>query len=106
VVDEKGTYYRDFPIARYRCYSKGKKKISHTTFSLLPHQLMPYSRYSIPFIIKVLELLSMDEASIEDVLDYVAGLGKEDILSISTMKISIQENRIGGHRKGAGIGIL
>ena len=48
----------------------------------------------------------MDEASIEDVLDYVAGLGKEDILSISTMKISIQENRIGGHRKGAGIGIL
>ena len=89
MVDEKGTYYRDFPIARYRCYRKGKRKVSHSTFSLLPHQLMPYSRYSIPFIMKVLELLSMDEAIVEDVLEYVAGLGKEDILSISAMKVLV-----------------
>ena len=31
----------------------------------------------------------MDEASLGDVLDYVAGLGREDILSISAMKVLV-----------------
>lgn len=31
----------------------------------------------------------MDEASLGDALDYVAGLGKEDILSISAMKVLV-----------------
>jgi len=89
VVDEHGTYYKEFPIARYRCYAKGKRKIPHSTFSLLPHQLIPYTRYSIPFIMKILEELSLPDSAIDAAIDYVAGLGKDDILSISAIKIRI-----------------
>lgn len=88
-VDEKGTYYKAFPIARYKCYRKGRKKVSHRTFSLLPHQLVPYTKYSIEFIMKTLEILSMDNATIDDVLNYVSRFGKNDILSISSMKVVI-----------------
>jgi len=38
VIDEEGNYYKDFPIGRYKCRSRGK------TFSLLPYQLVPYRR--------------------------------------------------------------
>lgn len=87
-MDENGTYYKEFPIARYECHGKGKRKISHTTFSLLPYQLIPYRRYSIPFVIKILEVLSMDTSVIDDVLDYAANLGRDDILSISAVTVS------------------
>jgi hypothetical protein len=38
---------------------------------------------------KALERLSMDNGTINDVLNYVSGLGKDDILSISSMKVLI-----------------
>ena len=39
----------------------------------------------------------MDEASVGDVLEYVAGLGKEDILSISAMKVLVFNSIISAH---------
>lgn len=81
VIDEDGRYYKDFPIARYKCRSKGK------TFSLLPHQLIPYTRHSIPFIIKTLKLRHKEGLSIYKLQDYIAGLGWEDILTITANQL-------------------
>lgn len=54
VIDEKGTYFKEFPIARYICTDKGKKETGHKTFSLLPYKLIPYSKYSIDYIFMVI----------------------------------------------------
>lgn len=82
VIDEKGILFRDFPIARYLC-RRNKK-----TFSLLPYQLVPYSRYSIPLIIKALEKKYTECLSIRQLQDYLAGFGRDDILSISHGELS------------------
>ena len=84
VIDEHGTYFKEFPIARYICEGKGKRRqTGHKTFSLLPYQLVPYTRYSIPFIIKSLQARYEEGLSIIELQDYVAGFGKDDILQIS-----------------------
>lgn len=84
VTDENGTFYKKFPIARYKCRRKGKKKtVKHKTFSLLPYQLVPYSQYSIPFIIKCLTLRCIEGLSILKLQDYLAGLNEHKILSVS-----------------------
>ena len=39
VIDEHGTYFKEFPIARYVCKGKGERSWSgHKTFSLLPYR--------------------------------------------------------------------
>lgn len=84
VIDENGTYYKGFPIARYLCRGKGDEKIvKDKTFSLLPYQLVPYTKYSIPFIIKSMKLRYIDGLSTYKLQDYLASFGKEEILSIS-----------------------
>ncbi len=73
VVDERGTYYKAFPIARFQCKRKGGCPIvKHRTFSLLPYQLVPYTKYSIPFIIKTLKKINIEERSINEILEYWA----------------------------------
>lgn len=75
VVDEKGRYYIDFPIARFKCRRKGSNiKSSHKTFSLLPYQLVPYSKYSIPFTIEVLEVRYNGSMSVHQLQNYIADL--------------------------------
>lgn len=89
VVDENGTYFKEFPIARYLCRGKGKRMPGDDrTFSLLPYQLVPYIRYSIPFIIKVLKARYEEGLSISKLQDYVAGFGKDEILSIMADQLS------------------
>jgi hypothetical protein len=74
VFDENGTYYKAFPIARFLCRRKGDKPIvDHRTFSLLPHQLIPYSKYSIPFIFKVLNSIHIEDKSVMEVQTYLSG---------------------------------
>lgn len=93
VIDEKGTYYKSVPIARYLCRRKGRKKIvSHKTFSLLPYQLVPYIRYSIPFIIKSLKLRYKENLSLSKLQDYLAQFGKDDILPISIDQLLLIQN--------------
>ena len=73
VIDENGTYYKAFPIARFSCHRKGGEPIvKHKTFSLLPHQLVPYSKYSIAFIFKVLKLNCVDDKSIMQIQTYLS----------------------------------
>jgi hypothetical protein len=89
VIDENGTYYKDFPIARYLCERRGgQSEVSHKTFSLLPYQLAPYTKYSVPFIIKMLEVKHIEGLSISKVQDYAANFGKDEILPISSDQLS------------------
>lgn len=85
VIDEKGTYYKAMPIARYLCNRKGKAlSVKHRTFSLLPHQLAPYSKYSIPFIVNALRKVYGEDNSVKGLLDYLAGFGAQEYIDLST----------------------
>lgn len=85
VIDEKGTYYKSFPIARYLCNRKGKSlTVKHRTFSLLPYQLVPYIKYSIPFILNALEKVYVEDDSINRLLDYLASFGAGEYIEMST----------------------
>lgn len=84
VIDEKGTYYKAFPIARYLCNRKGKAlSVKHRTFSLLPHQLAPYTKYSLPFILNALRKVYGEDSSVNGLLDYLAGIEEERYIDLS-----------------------
>jgi len=84
VIDEKGTYYKALPIARYLCNRKGKTvTVKHRTFSLLPYQLVPYSKYSIPFILNVLRKVYGEDNSVKGLLDYLAGFDSDKYIELS-----------------------
>jgi hypothetical protein len=84
VIDEKGTDYKAFPIARYRCNRKGTALTAkHRTFSLLPHQLVPYTKYSIPFIIDALRRVYGEDGSVKGLLDYLAGCERGEYIELS-----------------------
>jgi hypothetical protein len=71
VVDEKGRYYRDFPVPRFVCRGKGKPPVvNHKTFSLLHYHLVPYSIYSIPYVVKILEFRHVDSQTVERIQSY------------------------------------
>lgn len=84
VVDEKGTYFKAFPIARYLCRGRGTARIvKHRTFSLLPYQLVSYSKYSIPFIINALKRVYCGGSSVERLLDYLASFEPGQYIDLS-----------------------
>lgn len=73
VIDEYGTYFKAFPIARFKCNGLGYVPPgAHRTFSLLPYQLIPYVKYSLPFIVKCLKAVSGEGFSVNRLLDYLA----------------------------------
>lgn len=74
-IDENGQFYKEFPIARFLCNRKGKDiLVTDKTFSLLPFQLSPYHKYSIPFIVKILKLRHIQGRSIYEILDDLSRL--------------------------------
>ena len=87
VIDEKGTYYKAFPIARYLCRRKGTTRtVTHRTFSLLPYQLVPYTKYSIPFIINALKKVYGDDHSVKEFLDYLTGFAPGEYIDLSVSR--------------------
>jgi len=71
-VDEEGKFYPDFPVARFLCQGKGTVPIvNHRTFSLLHYQLIPYYKYSIPFLIKVMESRHIDKKPLQVLCHYI-----------------------------------
>ena len=95
VVDEKGTYYKAFPVARFLCNRKGSELVSrHKTFSLLPYQLIPYTKYSLPFIIKVLKLRYIEDRSIYKLQEYLAAVEEAD-----NIHLDLSVGRIYGFKK-------
>lgn len=83
-MDENGRYYPDFPVPRFKCHEKGgRRTIPHKTYSLLHFHLVPYWKYSIPFIIKVLKAKHIRGLSLKLLQDYIAsfsgiGIDMED----------------------------
>lgn len=74
VIDEQGNYYEDFPVPRFLCQGKGpfkSKLVHHKTFSLLHYHLVPYWKYSIPFIIRVLKARHIEEVTLAKLLNYI-----------------------------------
>jgi hypothetical protein len=61
----------------------GKREVPHRTFSLLPYQLVPYTKYSIPFIIETVKKRHIEGLSLYELQDYLSGFGEGDILSVS-----------------------
>lgn len=76
IIDEKGRYYRYFPVPRFVCRRKGKyAKVNHKTFSLLHYHLVPYSVYSLPFVVKVLQSRYIDGITVESIQSIHGYLG-------------------------------
>ena len=71
VVTREGIYHKDFPIIRYKCRNKGNKRVKHVTFSLLPHELIPYVKYSVEFIFKMLFDIYIHGMSEKSALDII-----------------------------------
>jgi hypothetical protein len=81
VIDEKGRYYRDFPVPRFVCQREEKHAIvnnvnnaNHRTFSLLHYHLVPYSPYSLPFVVKVLQARHIDGMTVERIQAYLGDI--------------------------------
>lgn len=74
VIDENGRVFRDFPVPRFLCRGKGTFKLphQHKTFSLPHYHIAPYWKYSIPFIIKVLNARHVEQMSLEALLDHIS----------------------------------
>lgn len=87
-MTNEGIYYKDFPIIRYKCRNKGNKKIKDVTFSLLPHELIPYVKYSIEFIFRVLFDIYVNNRSEKSALDIITQFCSEEILCISPVTVN------------------
>lgn len=81
-VDERGIFYKALPIARFLCTRKGFKNGKDRTFSLLPSQLIPYSKYSIPFVTKIMKAWHLEGKSIKEKLDYLSEMESKGIVCI------------------------
>ena len=72
VIDEKSHYYEDFPVPRFLCQGKGTfKSVPDKTFSLLHYHLVPYWKYSIPFIFRVLKARYIDDITLANLLNHI-----------------------------------
>lgn len=81
----------DLPVLRYRCHDKGNARVcDHVTFSLLPHELVPFRQLSLNFMVKAIWFkasrhLSFTRAMdvIEDELNFLGDVA--DFINISTI---------------------
>jgi hypothetical protein len=59
-------------VARFLLHCNDDALIGkHRTFSLLHYHLIPYIKYSIPFLIKVMESRHIDKKSLQALCDYI-----------------------------------
>jgi len=103
VIDEHGTFFKYFPIARYICQRKGKAKLSDRTFSLLPWQLIPYRKWTIELMFSIAAYHSehsiketLDKFEIETTPTYLSSSIKKVILSSADQLSDIQEIILSG----------
>lgn len=73
VLDETGLLYEAFPVPRFRCRRRGPRRdCDSVTFSVLPSELVPRRRCSLPLMLLILELLLIAGHSMDRVLDDLA----------------------------------
>ena len=75
------TLYLDFPIPRFICYAKGPRQPQHRTFSLLPHWLVPYQRYSLEMMAETLRIQQQHNGNFAKTQEAIAlgRKGKHDL---------------------------
>jgi hypothetical protein len=84
--------YNDVPIPRWKCRRKGHAKISHRTFSLLPHPLVPYHQHDIDIILDTVKCINSDEHTLEDTKELVSMQGLESEILIENSQIHDFQN--------------
>jgi len=81
----------DLPVLRYLCHDKGNARVcDHITFSLLPHELVPFRQLSLDFMVRAIWLKVSRHLSLTIVLDVIErelnSLGDvANFINISTM---------------------
>ena len=71
MVLENWELVEDFPVARFLCRGKGKKKRDAVTFSLLPSAAVPYRLLSLPVLMDLMLHWKVLKHTVEQTLDYV-----------------------------------
>lgn len=71
VVDADGSVIERFPIPRFRCQRRGPFRSEAATFSVLPAELVPRRRFSLPLMLLIVDLVGR-RRSIPQVLDDLA----------------------------------
>ena len=89
-IDIKGTYIKALLIGRFECSLTGK------TFSLLPHQLVPYRKHALPFVIMTLRLKYVEKHRQNSILERMENLNDEGVLSLHPGNILRFEKLIEG----------
>lgn len=72
VVDCQGQIYEAFPVPRFRCRRRGPRRAEAVTFSVLPAELVPRRRFSLPLMVWLVKGLSVAQRSVEQLLDALA----------------------------------
>jgi hypothetical protein len=86
-----GFWAPDLPVLRYRCHDKGDVRVcDHVTFSLLPHELVPFRQLSLNFMVSAIWLKVSRHLSYTKALDVIEAelnfLGDiANFINISTM---------------------
>ncbi len=81
----------DLPVLRYLCHDKGNARVcDHITFSLLPHELVPFRQLSLDFMVRAIWVKVSRHLSLTRVMDVIEDelntLGDvADFINISTM---------------------
>ena len=81
----------DLPVLRYLCHDKGNARVcDHITFSLLPHELVPFRQLSLDFMVRAIWFKVSRHLSLTRVMDIIEdelnNLGDvADFINISTM---------------------
>lgn len=76
VADRGGAVYESFPIPRFRCRRRGPRTPRAATFSVLPVELVPRRRASLPLMVWILDHLLEAGRSMRSVLDALADAGR------------------------------
>lgn len=81
----------DLPILRYLCHDKGDARVcDHITFSLLPHQLVPFRQLTLDFMVKAIWFKISQNLSLTKAMDVIEEELNNlndvvDFINISTM---------------------
>lgn len=84
--------FENVPIARYLCRKKGTQKTEHRTFSLLPHQLIPYRKNGLNLAFETVAYQQKNNARYCQIKSFIGSKGKDDYLSIENKQIDDFQN--------------
>ncbi len=78
---------------RYRCRQKGNIKTNHTTFSLLPLDIIPYHQHGIDCIFDTVKYRNEKERTLEGTKKFIGNKGISTDLPLENIQIYAFEDR-------------